>query len=154
MLVQLLRQQNFDAENFSAQLASGEIVEAVANTDCDAICISVVPPSTLIHARCLVRKLRERLRDVKIVVGFWGATENIANAAQGLRKSGADETVVSLAEAVVQLAKFSGTITDEMAEAPVPENEEDRLQQLIALQVLDTPNEPFFDPMAARLVRV
>jgi predicted PurR-regulated permease PerM/GAF domain-containing protein len=154
MLVQLLRQQNFDAENFSAQLASGEIVEAVAKTDCDAICISVVPPSTLIHARYLTRKLRERLRDAKIVVGFWGATENIASTAQGLRKSGADETVVSFAEAVVQLAKFSGTITDEMAEAPLPENEEGRLQQLIALQVLDTPNEPFFDTMAARLVRV
>ena len=154
MLVQLLRQQKFEAENFSAQLATGEIVEAVAKTDCDAICISVVPPSTLIHARYLTRKLREGLRNPKIVVGFWGATENVADAAQGLRKSGPDEIVVSFAEAVVQLAKFSGIITDEMAEAPVPENEEARLQQLIALQVLDTPNEPFFDSMTARLVRV
>ncbi len=154
MLVQLLRQQNFEAENLSAQLAGSEIVEAVARTDCDAICISVVPPSTLIHARYLTRKLREQLPHAKIVVGFWGATENIANAAQGLRESGADETVVSFAEAVVQLAKLSGTITDEMAEAPVPENEEARLQQLTALQVLDTPNEPFFDSMAARLARV
>ncbi len=154
MLVQLLRQQNFEAENFSAQLAGDEIVEAVTKTDCDAICISVVPPSTLIHARYITRKLRERFRDAKIVVGFWGATENVANTAHGLHKSGADETVVSFAEAVVQLAKLSGTITDEMAEAPVPENEEARLQQLAALHVLDTPSEPFFDGMAARLVRV
>ena len=154
MLAQLLRQQNFEAENLSAQLASGEIVEVVAKTDSDAICISVVAPSTLIHARHLTRKLRERLRDIKIVVGFWGATENMAQATQGLHKSGADETVVSFAEAVVQLAKFSGVITNEMAQAPVPENEEARLEQLASLRVLDTPNEPFFDKMTARLVRV
>jgi GAF domain-containing protein len=152
--VQLLRQQSFEAENLSAQLTAGEIVEAVAKTDCDAICLSVVPPSTLIHARYLTRKLREKLPRTKIVVGLWGATENLTSPAEGLRKSGADEVVVSLAEAVVQLGKFSGTITDEMAVAPIPSNEEARLQQLLALHMLDSPNEAFFDSMAARLTRV
>ncbi len=155
MLVQLLRQQNFEAENVSAQLATGEIVEAVAQGDSDAICISVVPPSTLIHARYLTRKLRERLPEAKIIVGVWGATENVADAAHGLRSSGADETVVSFAEAVVQLAKFSGTtLSDIMAEAPVPENEGPRLKELEALQIMDTANEPFFDHMVTRLTRV
>ena len=49
MLVQLLRQQDFDPENGSAVLSSGELVEMAAKSDPEAICVSVVPPSTLIH---------------------------------------------------------------------------------------------------------
>ncbi len=151
MLAQLLRQQNFEAESASATLAQGELVEHAAKSDCEAICVSVIPPSTLVHARYLTAKLRARLPDVKIVVGFWGATENMADAAQRVRVSGADEVVVSLAEAVMQMSKFSVVIMDEMAAAPIPEDEEERIKQLAALQVLDTPNEVFFDRRTARL---
>lgn len=155
MLVQLLRHQGFEAENLSSQLAAGELVEAVAERDQNIICISVVPPSSLIHARYLLRKMRHRLPSAKILVGLWGATENVADAAHGLRNSGADETVVSFAEAVVQIAKFAGTdITEDMAEAPVPEYEGPRLQHLEELAVMDTPNEPVFDQMTERLTRL
>src|SRR5512133_1901962 len=118
MLVQLLRQQDFDGENASAALSSGELLELAAKSDPEAICISVVTPSTLIHARYLSAKLRAQLPHAKIVVGIWGATENIAGAGERLRSSGADEVVVSLAEAVVQLAKFSVSIADEMIPGP------------------------------------
>ena len=154
MLVQLLRQQEFEVENLSAQISTNELIEAAVKSDPDAVCISVVPPSTLIHARSLARKLRLRLPHLRIVVGVWGATENVADAAQGLRNSGADETVVSFAEAMVQLSKFAVGISDEMSTAALPENEEDRLEQLFALHILDSPNEEFFDHMAARLTRI
>src|SRR4026209_1222088 len=77
MLVQLLRQQDFDAENASAVLSRDELVEMAAKSDPEAICISVVTPSTLIHARYLSAKLRTQLPHVKIVVGIWGATEKM-----------------------------------------------------------------------------
>ncbi len=154
MLEQLLRQKNFDAETLSAQMSQAELAETAIKAEPDAICISVVPPSTLIHARFLTRKLRQRLPNVKIVTAFWGATENVAEAAEGLRNSGADETVVSFAEAVVQLSKFGAHTTAEMESAALPENEEQRLEQLYALRILDSPQEAFFDDMAARLSRV
>ncbi len=154
MLVQLLRQKHFDAENLSAQLSATELVEATVKADPDAVCISVVPPSTLIHARYLTRRLRQRLPRVKIVAAFWGATENVAEAAEGLRNSGADETIGSFAEAVVQLSKFAADTSTEMIPASLPENEEQRLKQLLALKILDTPNEEFFDHMAVRLTRI
>jgi hypothetical protein len=53
-----------------------------------------------------------------------GATEKLPEATQRLRVSGVDEVVTSLAEAVVQLAKFAVPIGEEMLAAPVPENEE------------------------------
>jgi predicted PurR-regulated permease PerM/methylmalonyl-CoA mutase cobalamin-binding subunit len=154
MLVQLLRQQDFDAENASAVLSSGELVEMAAKSDPEAICVSVVAPSTLIHARYLSAKLRDQLPRVKIVVGIWGATENMVGAGERLRSSGADEVVVSLAEAVVQLAKFSVSIADEMIPGRIPDNEEKRLQELTRLHLPDGTREEVFDRITKKLARI
>lgn len=105
MLVQLLHPPIFDAQNASRTLMTGELIDLAQSTAADAVCISVVAPTTIVHARHLCAKLRARLPDVKIVVGLWGATENVATAAERLRSSGADEIVISLAEAVTQLTK-------------------------------------------------
>ncbi len=154
MLTQLLRKQGFDAENSSAALSSGELVEMAAKTNPEAVCISVVAPSTVTHARFLAAKLRQRLPRVKIVAGIWGATENMADAGERLRSSGADEVVLSLAEAVVQLAKFSTSITDAMIPGAIPNNEESRLAELARLHLLDGEREEVFDRITKRLARV
>ena len=154
MLVQLLQQQGFDAENASAALSSGELLEMAAKSDPEVICISVVAPSTLIHARYLSAKLRAQLPHVKIVVGIWGATENMAGAGERLRSSGADEVVVSLAEAVVQLAKFSVSFADEMIPGAIPDNEENRLEELARLHLADGTREEVFDRITKKLARI
>ena len=154
MLVQLLRQQGFVAENASAVLSSGELVEMAAKSDPEAICVSVVAPSTLIHARYLSAKLRAQLPHVKIVVGIWGATENMAGAGERLRSSGADEVVLSLAEAVVQFAKFSVSIADEMIPGLIPDNEEKRLEELARLHLADGTREEVFDRITKKLARI
>jgi predicted PurR-regulated permease PerM/methylmalonyl-CoA mutase cobalamin-binding subunit len=154
MLAQLLRQQDFDAENVSAVLSTGELVEMAAKSDPEAICISVVTPSTLIHARHLSAKLRAQLPHVKIVVGIWGATENLAGARERLRSSGADEVVVSLAEAIVQLAKFSVSIADKMIPGAIPANEENRLEELARLHLVDGTREEVFDRITKKLARL
>jgi predicted PurR-regulated permease PerM len=154
MLVQLLRKQEFDAENASAALSSGELVEMAAKTDPEAVCISVVAPSTVTHARFLASRLRHRLPHVKIVAGIWGATENMADAGERLRSSGADEVVLSLAEAVVQLAKFSTSITDQMIPGAIPDNEETRLAELARLHLIDGKSEEVLDRITKRLARI
>jgi predicted PurR-regulated permease PerM len=154
MLTQLLHHQGFEAENGTATLSSGELVEMAAKSEPEAVCISVVAPSTLIHARYLSVKLRARLPLVKIVVGIWGATENLVDAGDRLRSSGADEVVVSLAEAVLQLAKFAVPIEDEMTPSPIPADEGKRLAALEELNILDTLPEPVFDRITAKLTRV
>ena len=82
MLVQLLRQQGFAAQNASAKLVAGELLALVEKADVDVVCISVVPPSTVIHARYLCLKLRALLPKQKIVVGLWGATEDLDGSGQ------------------------------------------------------------------------
>lgn len=104
MLAQLLRQQGFEALNASAQLIAGDLAALVEKAGVEIVFISVVAPSTVIHARYLCTKLRARCPHLRIVIGLWSATENIADATRRLRDSGADGVVSSLAEAVKQAA--------------------------------------------------
>ncbi|MDQ3625030.1 MAG: cobalamin B12-binding domain-containing protein, partial [Verrucomicrobiota bacterium] len=130
MLVQLLRQQGFGAQHAPAKLVAGELLGLVEKADVDVVCISVVAPSTVIHARYLCLKLRSLLPKQKIVIGLWGATEEVTEATKRLRDSGADEVVTTLAEALVQIAKLAPPLTEEMTPAPIPADEEERLSAL------------------------
>jgi predicted PurR-regulated permease PerM/methylmalonyl-CoA mutase cobalamin-binding subunit len=154
MLVQLARQQGFGAQNAPALLTAGEMLGLAEKADVDVICLSVVAPSTVIHARYLCLKLRAVMPNQKIVIGLWGATEDLAEATKRLRDSGADEVVTTLGEALVQIAKLAPPLPDEMTPAPIPEDEEARLAALAELNLLDTAAEPVFDRITAKLARV
>jgi len=110
MLTQLLALHDFDTFNASAKLVAGDLIELVEKASVEIVCISVVAPSTVIHARYLCTKLRGRCRKLKIVIGLWGATENVTDATRRLRDSGTDEVVVSLAEAVEQITKLASSL--------------------------------------------
>ncbi|MGZ5005593.1 MAG: AI-2E family transporter [Chthoniobacterales bacterium] len=153
MLTQLLRQQGFHAENGRAALSADESIELAKKGEWEAVCISVVAPSTHTHARFVCTRLRAALPQAKIIVGIWGATEN-AETTERLRAAGADEVVHSLAEAVAQLANFSVTINDEMIPAPIPANEEERLATLQALKILNTMPDENFDRMTDKVARI
>jgi predicted PurR-regulated permease PerM len=126
MLTQLLQQQGFSAQNGPGKLAAGELLDLVENSNVNAACISVVSPSTVIHARYICVKLRARFPQLKIVIGLWGTTQGLTDAARRLRDSGADEVVTTLADAVVQLAKHAPTLAEQMMPAPIPVDVEER----------------------------
>lgn len=107
MLTQVLQQAGFEVQNASARLVAGELIELVEKGNVQAVCISVVAPSTVIHARYLSTKLRARFDKLKIVIGLWGATGNINDAVRRLRDSGSDEVVPTIAEALARVALLS-----------------------------------------------
>ena len=154
MLVQLARKEGFGAQNAPSQLVAGELLGLTEKADVDVVCISVVAPSTVIHARYLCLKLRAVLPKLKIVIGLWGETEGLTEATKRLRDSGADEVVTTLADALVQIARLAPALTEEMTPAPIPADEEERLAALTELNLLDTEAEPVFDRITAKLARV
>lgn len=103
MLVRLLWQQGLPAQSAAATMPLGELVAWVRKAEADAVCISVVAPSTLIHARYLCAKFRVISPRLKIVVGLWGLPDLTPENTVALRESGADEIVTSLAEALERL---------------------------------------------------
>ncbi len=100
MLVRLLFQEGVSAKCAEAKIPLGELVNWVRETKADVVCISTVTPSTIIHARYLCAKFRKISPRIKIVVGLWGRPKLSPENLDVLRESGADEIVMSLAEAV------------------------------------------------------
>lgn len=154
MLAHLLRTQGFAADGAAVRSLAVDLDEIVTRSSADAVCISVIPPSTVIHARYLCTRLRAKFPKLKIVVGVWGATENLDEAALGLRERGADEVVVSLAEAVVQLGKFSTALETPMQPGAIPADETQRLVALAASRMLEKPGDPVFDRITRNLARI
>ncbi|MEP6810903.1 MAG: GAF domain-containing protein, partial [Chthoniobacterales bacterium] len=140
--------------NASATLHANELLDLVETDHPDAVCISVVAPSTLIHARFLCTKLRGRFPALKIVVGLWGATERVTEATKRLRESGADETVVSLANAVAQIGVLAQPITDPMTPGAIPTDEEERLAALAGTGLLNDEADIAFDRITAKVARL
>lgn len=121
MLVHLLHQLGQPASNASARMVSGELIGWVRESDAAVACISVVVPTTVIHARYVCAKLRKNFPDLKIIVGLWGRTENLTDATTALRDSGADDIVTTVAEAAERVAQY----------APVPLDVEEDAQSKV-----------------------
>lgn len=117
MLVRLLWQEGVSAQSAVAKMPLGELVSWVRKAKADVVCISVVAPSTLIHARYLCAKFRAISPALKIIVGLWGRPDLTPENAAALRESGADEVLASLVEALERLKPHAPE------EIPVPSDE-------------------------------
>jgi hypothetical protein len=103
MLMRLLWQEGLSAQSAVAGTPLGELVAWVRKSKAEVVCISVVAPSTLIHARYLCAKFRTVFPNLKIIVGLWGRTDLTPDNFTALRESGADEIVTLLAEALTRV---------------------------------------------------
>ena len=110
MLAQLLQQKGHPAKSAAPRMPVGELVAWVREAKADVVCISVVAPTALIHARYLCSKLRVNFPDLKIIVGLWGRTGLAADVVGPLVDSGADEVVTLLAEAMDRVAPLFAQI--------------------------------------------
>ncbi len=154
MLVQLLRNQGFEAESLPARLKHQELIERTVEMRPECVCVSVLPPTSIAQARHLSAAIRERLENVIILVGIWSARLDAENLGDRLRVAHVNEVAVSLGDAVLRVSKMTADITDEMLPAPVPPNEEARLVELDGLNLLDTSAEPEFDHITKRVAKL
>ena len=154
MLAQLLRNQGFEAENVPARLKHEELVDRAVELQPECICVSVVPPTSIAQARHLASAIRERLKNVTILIGVWSARFDAQKLRERLRGAHVSDVAVSLEDAVQRIYKMTAAITDAMLPAPTPPNEEERLAELEGLNLLDTASEADFDQVTARLTRL
>lgn len=71
MLVQLLRLDGYTAEVTSADLLASELIAEIAQHEPDVVCISALPPSTVRHARYLLKRMTEHYPELPVVLGLW-----------------------------------------------------------------------------------
>ena len=154
MLVQLLRNRGFDAENLPARLKQEELIDRAVEVQPECICVSMLPPTSIAQARHIALAIHERLGSVTILVGAWSARFDAEKLRERSRAAHVDEVTVSLADAAQRVYKMTAEITEAMMPAPTPPNEEERLAELNGLNLLDTPREADFDHVTERLTKL
>src|SRR4029077_21140122 len=80
----------------------------IARFDVDGVqmaCLSFFEAGGLTNVRYLVRVLRRRLPNVKILLGLWTLSDEQAKSRDALRETGSDTIVTSLGQAVTEVDK-------------------------------------------------
>jgi predicted PurR-regulated permease PerM len=83
------------------------------------VCLSYLDANDFANARYLVRRLRRRLPQARIVVGFWTVSPEETDARGALKETGADAIVTSLRHAVDRIGALAREGAGE-THAPLP----------------------------------
>jgi predicted PurR-regulated permease PerM len=105
MLAQVLANSSTLVQAISLTSLASEIVDLVEQRKPDVICISATPPAAAMHARYLCKRLRDRLPEMKLVVGLWDVQSDLSKARERI---GLDAIVVAtLADSQEQIRLLS-----------------------------------------------
>lgn len=105
LYARLLALEGIDSRACSATALKGEMLDIVAAAQPDVVCISALPPSAMVHARYLCKRLRARFPDLPVVTGLWSARGDIGKAAERLGAVGCAKTVTRYAEGVDDMTR-------------------------------------------------
>ncbi len=120
MMAQLLAKHGLGARVVTyAEVAPRRLIE-LDMSRAGMVCVCYLRSAgTPPHARFLIRRLRQRRRDVPILVGLWPADEAMLTNAQHQATMGADHYVGSLRDAVeICVAAATATATEATPHAP------------------------------------
>ena len=102
MLAQVLEGAGCRVQAVSVTSLADEMVKLVDQcTVADVVCLSATPPAAVMHARYLCKRLRDRLSDVRLVVGLWDSQVDLNKAR--VRIGCGALVVTTLAEAQEQI---------------------------------------------------
>jgi predicted PurR-regulated permease PerM len=99
MLREALQNVGVTSEVAAADMLAGEKALSVDEHSADIICISALPPSGLMHARYLGKRLRARHPELVIIVALWGSELGRDEGLASLRVEGPCVFVSTLADA-------------------------------------------------------
>jgi hypothetical protein len=104
MLAHLLDDLPIHVEITGARLQASELLALVHTQGVSVVCFADLPPSLSSKTRCLVKRLRAALPDLRILVGRWGPPALADDSTQVLRDTGANLVASTLLETRTYLA--------------------------------------------------
>ncbi len=117
MLAHLLGKRGVMARVLSSKSLVSEMIEVSAKSGAPILCISAVPPGSVMPATHLCKRLRGRLPEARIVVGLWREAD-VERRQQRLKRVNADDIFVKLDAAANEIAMVAG-LGGKASSAPV-----------------------------------
>jgi hypothetical protein len=116
MLAQLLEKRGIGARVVPSGAVSVANLPRLDVTGVQMACLSYLEPGNFTNPRYLVRRLRRRLPQAKIVDGFWTLTAQEVEERDALAETRADCVVTSLRQAVEQVVNAARQAADAFSE--------------------------------------
>jgi hypothetical protein len=107
MLGHLLRRRGCPVAVFSLGAELENAFACIERQKIRVAFISALPPSALVAARQMGRRVKARHPDLLVVVGIWSQRANLGELKERLAITQPTEVVTTLAEAVAQLETLS-----------------------------------------------
>jgi len=100
-----LRLEQIESEVCSVAALKAEMPDQVEATRADVVYIAALPPSAVLHARYLCKRLRARYPRLPIIVGLWAANGDTRKARERLEACGCEKLVTGYAEGVEEMIR-------------------------------------------------
>ena len=147
----------FEGIAAAAQPAATVNADYLARLDlkgADIVCLSYFTPNPAIPARHACRRMRRRWPNVRIVLALWKAPPELLTD-ESLETFKADAVVTSVEEAVLRIHRIAAPEEAKAAQqAPVPDNDAERVDALKATGVLEGDRREALDALAKRAADV
>ena len=104
MLVQMAHRAGLRAHMVPADTMAFDTVKLVEQHGAGTVCVSVLRPPSIPHARYLCKRLRQRFPDLNIIVGLWNAEHLLTKSRERLLAAGANEVVAKLSQALTLIS--------------------------------------------------
>lgn len=147
----------FEGIAATSQPAASVTADYLAKLDlkgADIVCLSYFTPNPAIPARHACRRLRRRWPNIRIVLALWNAPPELLTD-ESLAALKADAVVTSVAEAVRRIHRIVAPEEAKAAQqAPVPDNDAERVDALEATGVLKGDKREALDALAKRAADV
>jgi hypothetical protein len=154
MLAHLLDERAIGAQVLPSSTITPDTISQLDLTDVEIIVISYLHPSPQAFARYVCRRLRRSAPAVKLLVACWTPAPEEGSLEALATNVGADAIVSSLGIALKRVEEVaSGAIKCAPMAAPIPEDEEVRLQALHASGLLEARSGGHLDRIASRLAK-
>ena len=122
LLARLLAARGIEVEVGSPTSMSGELAEQVEKEPSRVVCIASIPPLAAPRVRYLVKRIRGRAPDAKIVAAVWEPKADQAVLTESLAGAGADHVAVTLPQAIEGIRRLLAEIMPPSSpdEKPLP----------------------------------
>lgn len=137
MAAHALALQGWPAQTRSFGTLTAEHLDELALDDAQIVCVVWLANEPVAAARHFCRRLHRRWPHVRIVLALWGEPLEPLSEQDAAQALGAEAVALSLAETVARVGELQGGhLQDAFEEAPIPEDDAERVQALLASGVL------------------